>query len=241
MLNHASLELTKVIPWWAIILTSAAATSLVIVTIHTILAKLKFKWSEDFRNQLALDTYLKTNLSTLEIGTMYERYIGYLFEKEGYDVHYHGAINGYEDLGRDLIIKRGGETWIVQTKCWARQKQIQENLIFQLYGSLEHFKRQTNSTNAKAIFYTTASYSERAKEAAHLLGVDLRKEELDRNYPMIKCNVSYKTKEKIYHLPVDEFYDTIKIRAEKGAFFAKTVKEASSQGFRRAKKYSKAG
>jgi hypothetical protein len=202
----------------------------------------RFLWlrfNEDARNQAELDKYLKANLSGHEVGTQYERYIGYLFESDGYDVVYHGAMNGYEDLGRDLIVKKDNVTWIVQTKCWAKQKQIHEKHIFQLQGTLEHYKRSERDLSVRAIFYTTATYTKRAVEAAQVLGIELRTEKLDRSYPMIKCNVSFKSNEKIFHLPFDEFYDAIKIKQFKGAFYARTVKEASSQGFRRARKFKK--
>lgn len=215
----------------------------VVILIAIFLLRRKF-WSQsyiDAQNQAELDNYLSRNFSGVEIGIFYERYIGYLYEREGFQVQYHGAINGYDDLGRDLIVKKNNETWIVQTKCWAKQKQIQEKHIFQLFGSLEHYKRQRNETNIKALFYTTASFSETAKEAAHLLGIVLKHEKLDRSYPMIKCNVSNKTEDKIYHFPFDEYYDMINVEPQKGEFFAKTVKEATAKGFRRARKYQKAG
>lgn len=192
-------------------------------------------------NQSELDSYLNSNLSSFEVGTLYERYIGYLFEKEGYYVKYHGALRGYDDLGRDLILKKDNEVWIVQTKCWSKHKQVQEKHIFQLFGTLEYYKRQERNPMVKAIFFTTATYSKTAMDAAFSLGVELRIEKLDRSYPMIKCNVSNRTNDKIYHLPFDDYYDNITIIPDKGEFYAKTVKDAVARGFRRARKYRKTG
>ena len=50
---------------------------------------------------------------------------------------------------------------------------------------------------------------------------------------MIKCNVN-DNGEKIYHLPFDPYYDKVKIKTERGEFYAHTVKEATEKGFRRA-------
>lgn len=190
----------------------------------------------DYQAQRQLDKYLNGSLSPLEIGTFYERYIGHLYEIEGCYVEYHGALNGFSDLGRDLIVKDGREIYIIQTKCWANYKTINENHIFQLYGSMEHYKRTTNlnGRNVTAIFYTTAKYSNTAKEVAETLGVELEIIELDRSYPLIKCNVSTNG-EKIYHLPFDPYYDKVKIKSDNGEFFVHTVKEAVDKGFRRAK------
>jgi Holliday junction resolvase len=188
----------------------------------------------DKRSQKELDKYLKGPFSNADIGTLYERYIGHLYEVEGYDVIYHGALNGVRDIGIDLIAKNEEETHLVQTKCWAKRKVIGEKHIFQLYGSATYFeKTQKVKTNiVKPVFYTPAKYSKVAIEAAEVLGVDLIESALDSSYPMIKCNIN-QDGEKIYHLPFDPFYDKVKIK-EDGEFFARTVKEAAEKGFRRA-------
>ena len=62
------------------------------------------KLSVTQRNQLALDRYWQRGKRTKwMIGKMYERYIGYLYEKDGWDVQYFGIHKRFEDLGRDLI------------------------------------------------------------------------------------------------------------------------------------------
>lgn len=199
------------------------------------------KSDEHTYSQRELDKYLRETLSPVEIGRFYERYIGYLYELEGYDVDYHGALKGFEDLGRDLIVRAGNEAFVIQTKCWARAKVIQENLIFQLYGSMTHFAitSKVRGRATKAVFYTTARFSDRAREVAKVLGVTLRIEPLNRTYPMIKCIVSADG-EKTYYLPFDPYYDEIKIRHQQGDFFALTTREAADKGFRRATRYQKA-
>ena len=66
------------------------------------------------RNQLALDRYVARPKSHWEIGRYYERYLGSLRETDGWVVTYHGALRGFEDLGRDLICVKGGEVEIVR-------------------------------------------------------------------------------------------------------------------------------
>ena len=214
----------------------AIASILVIILIFWIARK----FDENYQAQKHLDQYLKGDFSPLEIGTFYERYIGHLYELEGYHVNYHGALNGFEDMGRDLIVSsnKDKETLIVQTKCWAGYKKIHENSIFQLYGSLEHYKRTTENLDhgVFARFYTTAQYTNKAKEVAEVLGIELNTEPLKKTYALIKCNVNSKG-EKIYHLPFDPYYDKVKIHPAKGEFFVHTVKEAVEKGFRRAQNY----
>ncbi len=57
------------------------------------------------------------------------------------------------------------------------------------------------------------------------------------DYPMIKCNINRNTGERIYHLPFDQQYDKCIINPAEGEFYAKTVKEAEENGFRRAMRW----
>ena len=74
---------------------------------------------ETSRNQLALDKYISRNHSQQEIGRLYERYLGYLWESRGWEVQFIGLVDGFEDLGRDLICKKENAVEIIQAKNWA--------------------------------------------------------------------------------------------------------------------------
>lgn len=191
------------------------------------------------RNQLALDRYLSGTLSKAEIGRMYERYIGYLYEQQGYTVEYYGIIKGFEDLGRDLICRKGKEIHIVQAKCWSDKKQIHENHICQLFGTSAHFRKNCHDGETVSMhLITSTALSDTAKEIACALGVQyIEQRKLDKSYPMIKCNISRRTGEKIYHLPFDQVYDKVVIELNEGEMYAANVFEAEFHGFRRAFKY----
>lgn len=195
------------------------------------------------RNQKALDVYKTRNHSKSHIGKMYERYIGYLYETNGYEVEYFGIKEKLNDLGRDLIcIKNNRIAHVVQCKNWSQRKEIHENAICQLYGTTAKFKiehrKKTNSLfsdNVMPVFFTTTRLSYTACEFAVELGVKCSLTPMSMDYPMIKCNLgSYD--EKIYHLPFDQQYDRTKIN-KKGEFYAHTVSEAEKAGFRRAKRW----
>src|SRR5689334_16515750 len=83
--------------------------------------------------------YVRLNriLNPTAIGRLYERYLGYLYERDGWNVEYHGIVQGYEDLGRDLICTSGNRILIVQAKCWSQEKLIHEKHIFQLFGTTQ--------------------------------------------------------------------------------------------------------
>jgi len=103
------------------------------------------------RNQRALDRYLKNrNKSKWHLGRDYEMYIGYVHENKEYSVEYKGIIDGFDDLGRDIIAKKNDEVRIIQCKYWAQYKQIHEKHIFQLFGTtMEYWIKNIKDKNTQ--------------------------------------------------------------------------------------------
>jgi Restriction endonuclease. len=213
---------------YALIISGMLVVAIVLIAILR-------SFTSDARAQKDLDRYLSEPMSSNEIGRFYERYIGHLYEKEGYDVIYYGAIKGYSDFGRDLIVSSDDEVLIIQAKCWSRNKAIHEKEIYQLFGTMTHFNltSEKNGRRTKAVFYTTAQFTSLAKQAAAVLGVELRTERLNRTYPMIKCSIT-PSGDKIYYLPTDNVYDRVKINVDLDEHFVRTVNQAVKKGFKRA-------
>lgn len=211
------------------------------------------------RNQMALDRYVTNrNKSKWAIGRDYEMYVGYKYQQSGYLIEYKGIIDGYDDLGRDIIATKDGQVCIIQCKNWAKYKDIHEKHIFQLFGttmeywiknfsqtgepqnSFESFSKFLNQNKLKPIFYTSTSLSNRAKTMADTLSIEVIENVPLGEFPRIKCNINsdeYGEKTKIYHLPMDQQYDRTIIGNQPGEFYATTVKEAEDAGFRRAFKH----
>ncbi|WP_437399820.1 restriction endonuclease [Flagellimonas lutimaris] len=191
------------------------------------------------KNQLALDRYKKRPKSKSLIGKLYERYIGYLYESQGYDVEYIGIFKGFEDLGRDLVCKKENEILIIQCKNWSKFKTIYEKHIFQFFGTVFQYKYENPQLNVKPVFYCSTKLSDLANRFASELEIEVFQNfKYDNDYPCIKCNISKRDKEKIYHLPFDQQYDKIKIEPNLGEFYCSNVAEAESRGFRRAFRYT---
>lgn len=203
------------------------------------------------KNQLALDRWASSTKSNWEIGRDYERYVGYLNERQGYQVTYSGALQGLEDRGRDLIARGSGDVRIIQCKYWAREKTIHEKHIFQLYGTCIEFlvkERNAGGTGVPGAvplgslprygiepwFVTSTTLSDVARQVAEILGVTVVESEPLKPYPIIKCNVSRRGRERIYHLPFDQQYDKVVIESERGECYVASVGEAEALGFRRA-------
>ena len=89
----------------------------------------------------------------------------------------------------------------------------------------------------KPVFITSTKLSDKARKFSEILKITVEEDRaLDKNYPMIKCNLS-SNGEKIFHLPFDQQYDKIKIEPEKNEQYVSTVKEAFELGYRRAKRW----
>ena len=200
------------------------------------------KLSTSERNQIALDRYWKRPKSRWLLGRIYERYVGYLHEADGYDVEYVGIFKGCEDLGRDLICRKGKRLVVVQCKNWSKFKTIYEKHIFQLFGTVFQYRSENPRHEVHGVFCTTTKVSDLARRFGTELGIELREEyKFDQGYPCIKCNVSRVDGSKIYHLPFDQQYDNVKIEAAHGEFYCRSVKEAEAKGFRRAYRFTGLG
>lgn len=199
------------------------------------------KLSEAERGQLALERFRNKQFSSHGIGTYYERYIGYQFEKAGWSVEYTGIKYGLKDIGRDLICKSKNIIKIVQAKCWSSSKQIHEKHVLQLYGTTCLYKINDNPNEEYEVYpvLVTSTYvSDVALTIAKYLNVEVHQNyTLDKSYPMIKCNINRATGEKIYHLPFDQQYDRTKIDLSLGELYVSTTFEAEESGFRRAHRH----
>lgn len=199
--------------------------------------------------QLALDRYWQKKKTSWEIGRDYERYIGYLYESKGYQVYYQGIVKGYEDLGRDLICTKDGYTEVIQCKYWSQDKTIHEKHINQLFGTTVMFwieklgskqpqlEPSLDFLKSKKViprFVTSTQLSDTARQFANTLGVKVKENFPLSPYPSVKCNLSRKTDEKIYHLPFDQQYDRTVIEEERNECYTETVAEAERKGHRRA-------
>lgn len=203
------------------------------------------KLSESAKSQLALDRYVAKKKDKKQIGRDYEMSCAFQLVQKGYTVEMHGIKYGLSDLGRDLIAQRelgglfGKEILVIQCKNWNKDMTIRENIIMQLYGSTVAYAIDYNkdiNVDITPILmippYTVIS--ETAMLFANKLNVKIIRME-NSEFPRIKCNINHG--EKIYHLPFDQLYDRTEIK-NKDEFYAYTVEEAESKGFRRAQRHS---
>jgi len=184
--------------------------------------------------QLALDRYWSKKKSKWEIGRDYERFVGHLYETKGYNVYYQGIVEGLADLGRDVIVTKGKDVVVIQCKYWSQYKVIHEKHICQFKGTVLKYCIENPNKKVLGKFYTSTKLSDTAKKFAIALEIDPIESFPLKPYPSIKCNISRRNKEKIYHLPFDQQYDRTLIEEERNECYVETVSEAEKLGYRRA-------
>jgi hypothetical protein len=182
--------------------------------------------------QTKLDEYWARHKTHQEIGDLYERYVGYLYESDGWHVDYTGIKRRYSDRGRDLIVSKDKKVLIVQCKDFSRHKTIFEKHIFQLFGTAYNYAQIHPKQEVVAVFFTATSLSDFARLVAKKLNVEVHENKTLTHFPIIKCNVSKFDGSKIYYLPFDREYDSISIDEKAGERFVTTILEAEKHGFR---------
>src|SRR5262249_29374185 len=117
----------------------------------------------------------------------------------------------------------------------ARHKTIHEKHVFQLFGTVFAYRIEHPNLAVGGRLVTSTSLSPVAVEYARQLDIEVVENfGFDDAYPCIKCNVSMRDGERIYHLPFDQAYDATIVHPERGEFYCATVAEAEGRGFRRA-------
>lgn len=167
-----------------------------------------------------------------EIGARYERYIGYLYETNGYMVDFNGIVAGKKDDSVDIIAKKGKELILIQCKNVKNENTIHIRHIRQFNDKFGEIKAKNPHKNVMAYFYSTNNnLSEEARLRLQETEIIHTIVPYDNNYPLIKCNIG-KEGSKIYHLPAIGMYDRIKIEINKGECYVNSVEEAEALGFR---------
>lgn len=205
------------------------------------------------RNQLALNRYIQNRKkSNWAIGRDYEMSCAHVLREKGFNVEMNGIEKRYGDLGRDLIATKFNNTlfgdyddsckiYIVQCKCWNKDLPIPESVLMQLYGTTIAYKIENKNIFDKKgveiipvlMIPSFTKLSDMAENFARILKIKVLIQDFVE-FPRIKCNIN--NGNKIYHLPFDQQYDNAQIK-NKGEFYAYTVEEAESKGFRRAMRH----
>lgn len=81
-------------------------------------------------------------------GSLYEKYVGQFYKKQGWNVIFHGLANGFRDGGVDLVMNKGNDVVYAQCK-YKLQSKISRNSIEKiLYSAGDFIHRRHKSGQA---------------------------------------------------------------------------------------------
>ena len=160
---------------------------------------LRYATASDYRNKI--------------IGDHYERFVGWVFYRMGFSVYFNGLIKGMDDEGIDLIAERNNEVLIIQCKCWKRGSVYPMNILTQLDGSASLYKIESrkNIHIRKILVTVNRSYTDRFKQVAHSLNIELFPLPLIE-FPLVRFNKSYFGIERSILIPSDSKYDAFTLK-----------------------------
>ena len=172
-----------------------------------------YELSQDNRYDLALARWMNQKKNRPQLGAMFERYIGYQCESNGYYVEYNGIEKKKADQGRDLLVFDPSQPklYVVQCKYWASDKEIHEDAIYKLYGTVVAAKNEYPDYIVSGVLVCTCSLSDEASTAASgFPGIQHfdRCHANIRDYPCVKCATG-SSGERYYYLPFDKSYDAV--------------------------------
>jgi hypothetical protein len=167
-----------------------------------------------------------------KVGKLYESYVGWKLESDGWDLTYRGIMEARHDRGIDLIGAKNEKRAIIQCKMWSREGRIQDWQILKFYRDWDAYCCKINDWNWMAVFVTHSTLDDNANHMAKHLGVTVWNFGYQpQKWPLVKCNIEDRTKEKRYYLPTDGGYHTLKITISNGERFAFDCEEAERYEF----------
>ena len=116
-----------------------------------------------FNHQKTTYTPKKSYWENKKRGDDYEEFVGKYYEKEGYQVTYHGYERGRKDGGIDLIAENENETLLIQCKAW-KTATVKQKHVKEFIGNCTIFLENNPKIEKKIrrIFITSSEKEDRA-------------------------------------------------------------------------------
>ncbi len=179
-----------------------------------------------------MDAYSREDKDAALLALEYERFVGYLCEKEGYSVEYRGAVGESGSSGIDLVATSEDSCLIIQCKRWPQDKPIREDTLLQLSGAVTLMRVQDPHGSYQGVLYTTTTLTQSAKTYAMHVGIEVNELVPYDDYPTVKCFVTDEGKS-VYSLPFDAAYDRVAGGASSGLVYVRSAAEAEKKGYAR--------
>lgn len=112
------------------------------------------------------------NFRRKRAGRRYEAFVADLMRQQGWAVTERTDL-GFDDEGIDMIASKGLRMAYVQCKGWNKHKQLHENVVDHLYGSVAYQVGPQNVHTVDVLLFTSTELTPHAVAHAKKLGVQV--------------------------------------------------------------------
>lgn len=160
--------------------------------------------------------------SNLGLNKRYRMYIGYLYERMGWQVDYSAG-------GKNLISRKDNRLIVTVSEAAST---IELNTMYALLGAAMECKRDNITSIVSAMCITSSALISRVTALAKKFNIAVREHFYFRNFPCVRCK-AYSEMQRIYYVPDDEEYLSVKVIPEDGDRYCWTPDEAETMRFYR--------
>ena len=159
--------------------------------------------------------------NTLGLNKRYRIYIGYLYERMGWEVDYSG--------GKYLVSKRENKTIVTLAEAIST---IALSNMYTLLGMAMDYAVGNPHGHVSAMCMTSSTLVSRVINLASKFNIAVREHFYFRNFPCVRCK-AYSEVERIYYVPDDEEYLSVNINPAEGDRYCWSTDEAEAMRFYR--------
>lgn len=168
------------------------------------------------------DILWKKHISNnLGLNKRYRIYIGYLYERMGWDVDYSG--------GKNLISRKENRVIVTLSETVST---VDLSSMYTLLGLSMEYKRDNPSSTVSAMCITSSAVISRVMLLAQKFNIAVREHFYFRNFPCVRCKADVMN-QRVYYVPDDDEYLSVKMIPEEGDRYCWSADEAESLRFYR--------
>ena len=151
----------------------------------------------------------------------YRIYIGYLYERMGWEVDY--------SCGKNLISRKNDKLIVTLTETATT---VNLENMYSLLGLAMEYRKDNISGTVSALCITSSTLISRVKSLAQKFNIAVREHFYLRNFPCVRCKADIDG-QGVYYVPDDEEYLSVRIEPDKGDKYCWSIDEAKSMNFTR--------
>ena len=164
--------------------------------------------------------FASTNMG---INKRYRIFIGYLYERMGWEVDYF--------CGKNLISRKNDHIIVTLAEAAAT---VDLDNMYSLVGAAMECRKDNASSKVSAMCITSSALISRVRSLAHKFSISVREHFYFRNFVCVRCKADHNGGG-VYYVPDDDEYLSVKVNLSEGDRYAWSEEDAEYVGFKRFK------